>query len=85
MYMKRKTETLSRHMIKRVLPYIFFFAHLFTRYIFLSYNRKLISFKGGSIMARIVLLIKGIISKSKGPSEYVKFYNAHMGDLDLEH
>lgn len=33
-------------------------------------------------MARIVLLIKGMICKSKGTSEYVKFYNAHMGDLD---
>lgn len=41
--------------------------------------------KGGSIMARIVLLIKGMISKSKGPSEYVKFYNDHCGDVDLEH
>ena len=36
-------------------------------------------------MARIVLLIKGIVSRSKGPREYVKFYNAHFGDLDLEH
>ena len=35
-------------------------------------------------MARIVSLIKGIVSKN-GPSEYVKFYNAHFGDLDLEH
>lgn len=36
-------------------------------------------------MARIVLLIKGMIFKSKELNEYVKFYNAHMGDLDLEH
>lgn len=30
------------------------------------------------------MAIKGMFSK-KGPSEYVKFYNAHFGDLDLEH
>ena len=36
-------------------------------------------------MARIISFIKGMIIKSKGPSEYVKFYNAHIGDLDLEH
>lgn len=36
-------------------------------------------------MARIVLLIKGMISKSKGPSEYCKTLHTHMGDLDLEH
>lgn len=36
-------------------------------------------------MARIVLLIKGIVSRSKGPSEYLRFFNDHFGDLDLEH
>lgn len=36
-------------------------------------------------MKKIFMTIKGIVSKSKGPSEYVKFYNAHFGDIDLEH
>ena len=36
-------------------------------------------------MKKIFMTIKGMISKSKEPSEYIKFYNAHMGDVDLEH
>ena len=36
-------------------------------------------------MKKVMSFIKGIFGLSKGPSEYVRFYNAHFGDIDIEH